>query len=517
MTREIQSAICVILLLSGIHVTFAALPPAIEWQRSYGGTNDDIAFAVERTPSGDFILAGIATIPDFWLLRGDPAGTSVAEIRQDGGGNDIGTCCKALTDGGFYLGGYSYSGAGGSKTSTNFGRADFWVLRLNASGSKIWDASFGGNGEDYLQALAVSEDGGCLLGGTAYTSTGGNKTSPAYGGGDYWVVRLGYDGSKLWEKSFGTTNTDDLRCVLPAAGGGFLLAGFSPGVPFGTTGGNRTSTGFGNNDFWIVRTDAAGNRLWEGTYGGSSSDVLLCAAPTADGGFVLGGRSHSAPSGTKTSPSYGTGDYWLVRIDANGQQLWDRSYGGDGQDDLMSIEQVAGGFILAGRSTSGISGNKTTVGYGIGDYWIVRVDANGDKLWELTVGGTADDWPYAIRQMGDGGWVVAGYSASGANGNKTTLPLGPTTGQFGVFDAWAVKIGPDELTMPPRLRWDDDGLQWSLILKGASNMTYRTDVSTDLVNWQIYQTNRMAASEVVITQGSLTFQPRGFFRALLLP
>src|SRR5829696_3372926 len=134
--------------------THAADPPPIQWQRSYGGTNDDIPFALERTVQGEIVLAGIATIPDYWLLRADIYGNPLAEIRHGGGGNDIGTACKTLPGGGFYLAGYSYSGASGSKSSTNFGGADYWVLKLNASGNRDWDRSFGGNGDDLLLTLA---------------------------------------------------------------------------------------------------------------------------------------------------------------------------------------------------------------------------------------------------------------------------------------------------------------------------------------------------------------------------
>jgi len=496
----------------------AANTPSIEWQRSYGGTNTDIIYALEPGVQGELVMAGVATSPGYWLLRMDSAGNPLSEIRHHGDDADVATACKILPDGGFYLAGYSYSGASGSKSSTNFGGADYWVLRLDASGNKIWDRSFGGQRDDFLTTLALSEDGGCLLGGMSAWSTNGNKTSLDFGSEDYWVVRLGSDGSKLWERSFGTTNSDTLQYVLPIGGNGYLLAGSSRGIPSGTTGGNRTNTGFGNFDYWLVRIDAAGNRLWETAYGGSSSDVLLCAAPTSDGGFVLGGRSSSDSNGTKLSQHYGGGDYWVVRIDANGQQVWDWAFGGTGQDDLQRIEAVGDGFILAGRSTSPISGNKESPSFGSGDYWIVRIDGNGAKLWELSLGGTDDDWPYGIRQTTDGGWVVGGSSRSGANGNKTTPPLRSGGGLFFERDdVWVVKIALPGVSLPPSLRWEEVSPQHRLLLRGTSNFTYRTEVSRDFVSWTPFRTNQVGDSDVEVFREQLNTPTNRFFRARTLP
>jgi hypothetical protein len=500
-------------------------PPQIQWQRSYGATNPDICFDIVARPNGfSFIgFGGSNFIADYWLVHADLAGNILGELAIGGPGDELAFTGRLSSDGGFFLGGRSTSGIGGFKSETNNGNGDFWVVRLNAKGAKLWDKTFGSAGDDYLFTVLPLNDGGCVLGGTSSsisgtTIPGGNKTSPSFRAGDYWVIRLDASGGKLWETCYGTTNYDDLRAVLPAFDGGFLLAGTAPGSPVSTGGGNRLVTGYGGDDFWIIKIDAQGNREWEAAYGGGASEVLWCAAPTADGGYVLGGRSASSTTGVKTSPSYGGGDFWLVRITANGQKLWDRSYGGTGQDDLMTVQPLAdGGFILSGRSTSEIGGNKTSPRYGIGDYWLVRVDMNGNKLWEMSLGGTADEWPYAIRQMSDGGWVVGGYSRSDANGNKTTSPLGA----LGSEDAWLVRIGPDDWTTPPSLRWQSccigqPGSQQSLILTGSPGLNYRIESSTDLVNWNVMQTNRLSNPEAEVLRGSLQSKATEFFRALIV-
>ena len=126
----------------------------------------------------------------------------------------------------------------------------------------------------------------------------------------------------------------------------------------------------------------------QAAFGGTNEDVLFCTVATSDGGLLLGGHSNSGISGNKTSPWFGNRDYWLVRLDANWNQLWDKTFGGTG-DDILSLIQPAtnGCFLLAGYSNSGISGNKTNANFSsLNDYWLVKVDASGNKLWERNYG-----------------------------------------------------------------------------------------------------------------------------------
>ena len=135
----------------------------------------------------------------------------------------------------------------------------------------------------------------------------GNKTAPFYTGGydasDFWVVRLDAHGSMLWDKSFGGSEDDCLHSLKQTSDGGFILGGHSRSSP-GT--GNKTSARYGGDDFWVVRLDADGNIVWDKSFGGSGFEYLYSLQQTADGGFVLGGYSDSSPdTGNKSSPFYG--------------------------------------------------------------------------------------------------------------------------------------------------------------------------------------------------------------------
>ena len=501
-------------------------PPAIEWQRSFGGTNWQQPFCVRQTSDGGFIVGGIA-LP----------------------------------------------GLGGNKTSAGFGESDFWVVRLDRGGNKLWDGSFGGDQSDVLVDLEQTADDGFILVGWSYSPSSGNKSSPNLGGGsDGWVVRLDANGNKLWDRSYSSTNYEWLKSVSKTRDGGFVLAG-------------EIGSMYTPSDFWILWIDADGNVIREQTFGGTRIEVDPSIRPTPDGGYVIAGVTTSPPSGNKTSPLPGGGvDSWLVRLDRNGGKLWDRSFGGSGDEQRAAVDSTAdGGFVMAITSPSPASGNKTSEGFGWDDIWVVRTDAAGDKLWEQSLGGTLEEVAGRILQTADGGFIIGGASASGTNGNKTSPFFGgptslwqqgdfwlarldadgnklwdqsfggsgsdgieslaqtsdggfilagisrsaadgnKTTEQFARADFWVIKLAPDALSMPPRLRpvqqtfEDIQRLGYRFVLDGRSNLNCVVEHSIDLVSWTPFQTNRLALPNLEIVDTSATGSSSRFYRARVVP
>src|SRR3989442_3902953 len=126
---------------------------------------------------------------------------------------------------------------------------------------------------------------------------------------------------------------------------------------------------------------------WQRTYGGSGFEAGSAILQMKDGGYILGSTSSSSPSGNKTSPNYGSNDFWVVRLNRSGEKVWEKTFGGIGNDYLAALRQTSdGGFILGGRSDSPPSGNKTSPNYGSSDFWIVRLSTSGEKLWEESFG-----------------------------------------------------------------------------------------------------------------------------------
>jgi hypothetical protein len=286
-----------------------------------------------------------------------------------------------------------------------------------------WQSVSGGTSDDLLYSLEQATDGGIFLAGASSSGVGGSKTAPAFGGMDCWVTKLNSNGVALWDKGFGGTADDGLFVVRQTTDGGCVLGGYSAS----STNGNKTSPVFGLRDFWVVRLDQAGNKLWDRSYGGNRDDILYSVWGTSDGGFLCAGESASGVTGNKTSAGLGGIDFWVVKINANGDKLWDKAYGGTGDDICYSVQVTAdGGFVLAGTSNSGISGNKSTAGYGGMDFWVIHLDANGNKVWEVTLGGAGDDGANSVSifQTEDGGFLVGGDSASASGAGKSQLWAG---------------------------------------------------------------------------------------------
>ena len=419
-------------------------PPRIEWQASFGGSDFDFLYSVEPTTDGGYILAGMSysgadgnkSTPslyfpgtaDLWLVRLNSAGQKVWEAAFGWADSENALSVKQTADGGFIVAGWSASGVGGNKTSPNLGQADGWAIRLDAAGNKLWDRSYGTGSFDFFFQGHELVDGGFVLGGFS----GGGP----FGDGDYWVVRTDAQGNKLWERFYGGTGPEQFHDLRVTPDGGFILGGGSGSTP----GGNKTSPNFGSYDYWVVRLDANGNKLWDRSFGGNQDEDVWSLWPTSDNGFLLAGRSYSDVSGNKTSPNHGQSDYWLVRLAADGSKLWDKSIGGSGNDEWPTLYPLPdGGWIVGGNSASPADGDKTSPFYGgefwIGDYWIVRLDANGNALWDQSFGGEQSEALNAFRLAPDGGLILAGTSSSGATGNKTTA-------SFGREDWWVVKLAP---------------------------------------------------------------------------
>ena len=423
----------------------AVCPPLIQWQKSFGTLAAERARAVQQAPDGGHIIGGDAEswstggnktsenfgLCDFWIVRTDADGNKLWDRSYGGSGDERFAALDQTVDGGFIFGGSTWlDSTGGVKTSTNYGNTDYWIVRTDAGGNILWDRTFGGAWHDYLGDVRQTTDGGFVLAGWSASETNEIKSAPPISGEDFWIVRLDANGQKLWDRSYGGFFNDQARHIRQTADGGFLIGGYSE------------HGGFGMLDFRVMRIDANGNLLWDKHFGGVARDALLGMTLTADGGALLGGWSESGRSGNKTAALYGSSDFWVVGIDWQGNKLWDRSYGGTSHDILETLSAASdGGFLLAGYSFSPPGGTKTaplinSAGY---DFWVIRTDAGGIELWQDTFGGANSEACNATAQTTDGGFILVGTSASTDGDRRGT--------GFGSDDYWLVKLtaeNPDD-------------------------------------------------------------------------
>jgi len=240
-----------------------------------------------------------------------------------------------------------------------------------------WSVEFGGDYDDWAYGIELPEDGG-------YTIAGYTRTE-ASGWDDAFVIKLNVNGVEEWRKTYGGSMYDRAQDITLTSDGGYVLAG------------GTWSYGAGGSDGYVIKIDAAGNEEWSKYYGGSAEDWFSEIEQTPDGGYIMIGYSRSYAT------QWHNYDSWVVRIDAAGNEIWNKSLGLDFYWDWgYSVEPAEdGGFVFLNYGE----------GYDIGgvDAWLFKLDANGDLVWEQLYGGIFDDWMRGHKKLDDG-YILGGYS-----------------------------------------------------------------------------------------------------------
>ncbi len=449
--RGLIAAVVMCILLATLptrlntHSALAADPPGLVWSRTLGGPDDDIGCSVRLTADGGYVVAGqtwsAATgSNDVLIVKTDALGIEQWRKTFDRFlSDDLANSVWETADGGYVIVGSSDS---------HITPADAWLIKLDSSGEKQWDKTFGGSGVDAGMFVQQTADGGYVMAGSTWSAV-----TASY---DSWLVKTDASGSKQWEKTFGGSGPDDTYSVQQTTDGGYVLAG-------------RTgSSGAGGYDLWLVKTDASGDRQWDKTFGGPGFDVAYSVQQTADGGYVVAGDTCPAHSPM--------GAFWLIKTDASGNKQWDRTFGGPELDSCGSVRQTAdGGYVLAGGTRS--------YGAGKDDVWLIKTDASGDEQWEKTFGGTGDDYGAAVQQTAEGAYVVAGFTDSyGAGGTdiyliKTTAPPSVTTASATELASVSATLNGC-LAMLSTAASDNVSFEWGLTTSYGNNTALQTRTIT---------------------------------------
>ncbi|URC11677.1 T9SS type A sorting domain-containing protein [Flavobacterium sp. B183] len=445
----------------------------ILWEKSYGGQHADYLFDAQPTADYGFILAGSSLSNktgnkdddnhgdlDYWIWKMSEKGELVWQKSIGGSGFDLLQSIKNTKDGGFILAGTSDSGRGFQKNEKCKGLTDFWVIKLDASGSEQWQRTIGGKGKDELLCAFQTRDGGYMLGGSSSSDYSGNalaaingmpkpttkadqfnKLEKCRGNMDYWIVKLDKQGDVEWQKTYGGAYTDVLRSMEQTTDNGYILAGYSNSP----VSGDKTENNKGVGDYWVLKITDAGEIQWQNTYGAEGDDQPYVIHQTADGGYIVGGNSNSKNALTTMGGIVGNGtDYWILKLDKDGGVVWSKTYDFGKTDILTSLVEnndqsyLIGGYAqsesrrpregIVAKALNAVSKEKE----GINDYIAMKIDDKGEEIWNKTVGSAGEDILRKLIETRDGGYLMAGTSNSAASRDKN--------GSMGGNDFWVVKL-----------------------------------------------------------------------------
>lgn len=389
--------------------------PQINFVKTFGGSLNESARSIIKTTDGGYALLGYTqsmdgdiidksdTSFDYYLLKFDANDNLQWNKTYGGSLLDKGSKIIQTLDGGFAIIGSSSSSDG--DVSSNQGFNDIWFVKLDATGNITWEKSYGFPGDDLGYSIIQTANGGYFVSGVLDVSGSGGAGNDRsqHAGGDYWGLKLDVNGNKIWRRYFGGSFTDSAFDVVTTDDGGFILIGSSDSNDVDITN-NK-----GGYDFWIVKVGATGNMVWEKSFGGSQIDEARSITKTNDGNYLIVGDSRS--SDQDVSNSKGAADMWLIKISDSGNLIWEKSFGGSSFDVARNISPTAdGGFLLSGSSRS--QDGDVEINKGQNDVWLVKIDNSGSLEWQITLGGTKIDFAYSAVELDNGDIIVAGESNS---------------------------------------------------------------------------------------------------------
>ena len=352
-----------------------------QWQKVYGEKDDDIAKAVVMLENAEVAVIGTcksfnAERSDICVTRLNKEGQTKWRTLLGGKKTDKGIAISRAKDGNLLI--------LGEGKSFEHGGQDLYVAKLSLDGKLIWEKSFGGDRDEYAGGIAGTNDGGVLL-------VGDSESFSKKGYRDIYIVRLNKNGKMLTTKTIGGKLNDEANALTRTADGNFIMAG------------SREIKSSGDADFFLMKLNQNGEKIWARTLGEKYNDVLHAIAPTPDGGIVATGKTRSYNSAQTDLP--------IMHFDKNGKLIWFKIYGFSYYDEGNAITMTKeGNYMVAGITNS--------MGKGDYDNYILTLDKKGKLLWSSTYGGINKDIAHGITRTTDGAVVVVGESDSYSRSKK---------------------------------------------------------------------------------------------------
>jgi hypothetical protein len=308
---------------------------------------------------------------------------------------DNSTCIFQTFDGGYLI--------IGSTDQLGNGLKDIWLIKTDENGNLVWDKTYGGDQDDFSIMGQQTTEGGFIVAGTTESFGNGMR--------DFWLIKTDSEGNEEWNQTFGTAENDRSQYVEQTADGGYIITG--------GTGNVETN----NQDAWLIKTDCAGNQEWQQTYGGNGNEKTYTVHQETDGSYILAGLTSS----------FGNGNYdaYLIKTDSDGNEIWYKTFGGSGIENAYAMQILPNeGYILAGSTQS----------FGAGDFdvWLIKVDQQGDEIWNQVYGTEVVDYCYFVSITEDGNFVLGGLTNSTLAGDFDVLAMKVScSGE----EIWTTKVG----------------------------------------------------------------------------
>ncbi len=407
------------------------LAPQIEWQKTYGGSGVDIAYSIQQTRDGRYIVAGHTEssngditenkgMSDIWILKLGLDGSLEWQKTYGGSNEDFAYSIKETRDSGYIVAGWTRSNDGDVTENKGYYDYDAWILKLTFDGSLEWQKTFGGRHLDFAQSIQETSDGGYIVAGEASSEDG--DVTDSKGLGDVWVLKLSIDGDIEWQKTYGGSETDYANSIEKTRDGGYIVVGQSRSNDV------DVSENKGEHDLWILKLSTDGNIEWEMSFGGSSLEFAYSAHETKDGSYIVVGFTESNDG--DISNNKGSKDAWVLKLSIDGDIEWQNTFGGSGSDSFRSIQEASkGGYIIVGSTDS--NDGDITKSKGMRDAWVIKFENDGSIEWQKNYGGSLSDGLRSIQETSDGSYIVAGFSYSND---------GDVTENKGQSDVWVVKF-----------------------------------------------------------------------------
>jgi hypothetical protein len=413
---------------------YSQQPPGIEWAKCYGGINTEDAASIIRTFDGGYAFTGSTNSNDgdvsgkhggavnqeVWMVKLNSNGTIQWQKCLGGTNDDSGQSILQTTDGGYAIGGITSSNDG---DITNFrGGTDYWVVRLNSEGGLLWQQCLGGTGSDVAYSLIQTFDKGFAIAG--YSGSVNGDVTGNHGAGDVWVVKLDTLGNIEWQKCFGGSGFERAYSIIQTMDSGYAFAGETTSSN-GDVGGH-----LGGYDAWVVKLNSAGVIEWQKCIGGTGDDGAYSLLQTSDG-YVIAGYTGSTDG--DISGNHGAADAFVAKLTSAGSIAWLKCFGRHADDIANSIIKTSdGGYAFAGVTLSGPEG----LYHGGEDVWVVKLNATGEEQWEKFLGGSDFELGQSIANAGDGGYIICGQTTSNNfdvsgnhyNGDAWVVKLAPLSG-----------------------------------------------------------------------------------------